>query len=129
MFYTDNLSTKELEIKDKFGRRKFGAIAGAIEALIPLPPGGANFSEGNGGASYLLNYAEDVTYDIIIKQVCSSDGACSMVDPQKIYKDLFRTGIPGGEIDILGMDSKRVTPEIGCVVVNFSANPGLPPAG
>jgi hypothetical protein len=128
MFYTDNLSKRELEIKDKHGPRKLGSIAGTIEALIPLPPGGAKFFDGNGGAPHLLNPEEDVTYDITIQQVCSSIETCSEADAEEVYRGLFRTGISGQEIDIIGMAGKDVTPEIGCVGLNFSANTGIPPA-
>ncbi len=131
IFYTDNLSRKKLKIKDRpGGPREFGFIAGTIEALIPLPRDGAEFFEGNGGAQYTLRYEKDVTYDITIKQTCSTVKDCSEVNAEEVYRDLFRTGIPGKEINIIGMDHKRtkktVTPEIGCVGVNFSANGKLP---
>jgi hypothetical protein len=130
IFYTDNLSSKKLKIKDKHGPREFGFIAGTIEALIPLPRDGAEFFEGNGGAQFPLSYEKDVTYDITIKQTCSTIEDCSEVNAENVYKDLFRTGIPGKEIDIIGIDhkraKKRLTPEIGCVGVNFSANGKLP---
>jgi hypothetical protein len=131
IFYTDYLSRKKLKIKDRQGPREFGFIAGTIEALIPLPRDGAVFSEGNGGAQYSLSYEKDVTYDITIEQTCKTVKDCSDVNnAEQIYKDLFRTGIPETEIDIIGIDHKRakkkLTPEIGCVGVNFSANGKLP---
>jgi hypothetical protein len=127
IFYTDTLSTKPLKIEDNQVPRELGSIAGTIEALIPLHQGGAEFSDGTGGRPIRLIYEEDVTYDIIIRQVCSSGMACSMADPKEVFKGLFS----GGQISIIGMDhkhKKRVTPEIGCVGLNFSANAGIPPA-
>src|SRR5262249_28012373 len=130
IFFTDSLSTKSLKIKDKLGPRDLGSIAGSIEALTPLPPTGAVLIVGIN--SYPLVSEPNVTYDITIKQVCSTENACSKADITSVYKGLFTTGTAGEEIDIIGVEHREhdeSTPEIGCVGLNFSANNEIPPAG
>ncbi|MBO0725338.1 MAG: hypothetical protein J2P52_07040 [Blastocatellia bacterium] len=142
LFYTDKLSSDQLEVKIRHDERKIGYIAGSIEALIPLPQGGAVFSAGHGGKTIRLDPKEDVTYDVIIRQVCESDEACSKADVKEIFRDLFSIRKPGEEIEIIGLPHMRtqssnaedlqggISPmfnaEVGCVGVNFSANNELP---
>jgi hypothetical protein len=142
LFYTSILSSDQLEVKINHDKRKIGYIAGSIEALIPLPQGGAVFSAGHGGKTIHLDPKEDAAYDVIIRQVCSSDETCSKADVTEIFRDLFSIRNHGAKIEIIGLPHTHtqvsndeglqdtilhsLNPEVGCLGVNFSGNNDLP---
>lgn len=139
LFYTDRLSPDQLEVKINQDKRQFGYIAGVVEALIPLPPKGAIFSEGDIGRTFHLDPEEGEEYNIVIQQVCSSDEACSKANVVEIFRDLFSISEACAQIEIIGLPhshtqssrdpiaqiTDELTVEVGCLGTNFSQNIGL----
>ncbi|HEY6404097.1 MAG TPA: hypothetical protein VI479_21940 [Blastocatellia bacterium] len=137
IFFTGTLSSDQLLVKINHDKREIGYVAGAIEALIPIPKKGAVFSPGRGREPIHLKYGKDVIYDIIYEQVCRSHSDCSQADAGRIFQDLFSVDKHGfldlfsddkhcEEIEIIGLPHTRARAQTESIDTESLQNPIIP---
>jgi hypothetical protein len=129
MFYTKEKSKAPIIIENG----DLGDVAFSVGALISLPASGAilrKLNERSGKYEQVIQFEHqnDVTYEIVIENVCSGD-ECIQSSVDHIYNDFIKGPEDGRKILFVNPVSSRThdsTPESGCPVLGISSNDHLP---